>query len=213
MLLRKKLLERSRLYAIIDKSVCSESGVFTVAGQLRNCRDLIVQFRDKHSSYLEFFHDAQRVRKILQATGNLFIINDSLEIARIINSDGVHLGQLDEPVSVAREVLGKDKIIGISCSNLKEAKVAERGGADYIGVGPIFPTETKDIDKAFGLALLAEIKGKIKIPAFAIGGINEVNLPEVLAYGVWGAAICRDICTAKDIPLKVRKLKRIIKNS
>ncbi len=211
--LRKELLKNYRLYAIIDKAVCSERGIIRVAEELKVFSDLIVQFRDKHSLPADFLSDAQRLRPIFKDTGNLFIINDSVDAARITDSDGVHLGQSDATIESARKVLGRDKIIGISCSNLKEALDAQSRGADYIGVGPVFHTRTKDIDKAFGLDLLEEMKYRIEIPVFAIGGINEINLHKVLEYGVWGAAVCRDICHAENISHKVRELKRIIENS
>src|SRR3712207_105398 len=127
-------------------------------------------------------------------------INDRIDIALAINADGVHLGQSDMPIELARKILGNDKIIGISAGNVKEAIEAEKAGADYVGLGAVFFTGTKkDIDEPIGLAGLREITEKITIPSVAIGGINKENAKSVLATGVNGISVISAILKNEDI--------------
>ncbi len=139
----------------------------------------LVQYRHKISDDGKFLQKALELKKIFKHKGIPLIINDRLDIAYCIDADGVHLGQKDLPVAAARKLLGKSKIIGASAETENQAKSAQREGADYIGLGPIFHTTTKKIEKVRGLNLLRQIKGSLKIPYFAIGGINLQNLNQI----------------------------------
>ncbi len=141
----------------------------------------------------------------------LFIINDSLDIACACGADGVHLGQEDFPLKLARKILGKHKIIGISCHNLAQAIKAQRQGADYIGIGPIFKTPTKPEYKAIGLKVLRELKNIIKIPYFAIGNIDQSNIKEIIACKTKRIAVCRAILKAKDPEYAAEQLSSKLK--
>lgn len=206
---KKKLLKKSCLYAIIDKKISGSRSISNIANKIKKSQALvdIIQYRDKESKKETIIKNAQGLRKLLLNSKAIFIINDYLDIAKIVRCDGVHLGQGDIPIETARRILGKDKIIGLSCHNLKQAIKAQTKGADYISIGPIFPTPTKPEYKAVGLSEIKKIKEEIGIPAFAIGGINENNLKEVLLQGIERIAVCRAVCEAKNIPKAVKKLR------
>lgn len=195
---RKKLLKRSRLYLILDKKTIGRKSPAAVAGKIKDTGINIIQLRDKSGDKAAILKEALLLQRVLLKTPILFIVNDYLDIAKIADSDGVHLGQCDSSIEIARRILGKDKIIGISCHNLKQALNAQKRGADYIGIGPIFKTPTKPQYKATGLKLIKKVKNKIKIPFFAIGDISKYNLSKVLSSGAKRVAICRAILKAKN---------------
>lgn len=195
---RKKLLKRSRLYLILDKKTIGRKSPAAVAGKIKDTGINIIQLRDKSGDKAAILKEALLLQRVLLKTATLFIVNDYLDIAKIADSDGVHLGQCDSSIEIARRILGKDKIIGISCHNLKQALNAQKRGADYIGIGPVFKTPTKPQYKATGLKLIKKVKNKIKIPFFAIGDINKDNLSKVLSSGAKRVAICRAILKAKN---------------
>lgn len=186
------MLKKCSLYVILDKEILGKRDLFDIANIIRDSIQ-IIQLRDKVSTKKEILQDAFLLKKLLSRPRKLFIINDYLDIARIVDSEGLHLGQGDIPLKIARKFLGKDKIIGISCHNLKQALEAQSAGADYISIGPIFSTPTKPEYKPVGLNLFRRCKWRIKIPLFAIGGINTGNLKQVLSAGVERIAVCRAI--------------------
>lgn len=207
---KKKLLKSSRLYVIIDKEVSGNRSVLEIVKKIKHRSVDIVQFRDKKSNKRTILKDSLALFRELKKTKTAFIINDYLDIAKIVDCDGVHLGQQDTSIEIARKILGKDKIIGVSCHNLRQAWEAQERGADYISIGPLFPTPIKPGYKAIGLNLINEIKNKIKIPFFAIGGINESNLDKVLSWQAKRIALCRAVCQAKNISLAIKKLSEDI---
>lgn len=196
---KKKLLKESRLYIILDKKAIGKKPLSRVAINLRDSKTGLIQMRDKGSIKSRILREALFLKKLFANTNKLFIINDYVEIARIVDSDGVHLGQADTSIKTARRIFGKEKIIGISCHNLKQAITAQKSGADYIGFGPIFATPTKPEYKPVGLNLLKKLKRRIKIPVFAIGNINKGNLAEVIDAGANRVAICRAVLNKKNI--------------
>ena len=208
--LKKKLLKESRLYVIVDKKVSGRRPIFNIVSKIKDFGADIIQLRDKESKKESILKEAYRLRKLLTNTQTLFIINDYIDIAKLVDSDGIHLGQNDLPLETARQLLGKDKIIGISCHNLNQAIEAQKNGADYISIGPVFSTPTKPEYKAVGLDLIRKVKKAVHIPFFVIGGINENNINEILSSGVKRAAICRAICRAKDIPFAIKKFSKIL---
>ncbi|HNW39690.1 MAG TPA: thiamine phosphate synthase [Candidatus Omnitrophota bacterium] len=175
------------------------------------CEIGLIQLRDKFSSKAQVLKFALKLAKLLNSTKTLFIVNDYPEIAAAAQADGVHLGQDDLSLKQAREILGKDKIIGISCHNLVQAQKAQRDGADYIGIGPVYSTATKPGCRPIGLKTIKELKGKIKIPYFAIGNINESNLAQVRSTGVSRLAVCRAILEAQDPRQVAKQLYRKLK--
>ena len=199
------MLRNSRLYVIIDKETCERRPLADIANKIKNKGVDIFQYRDKVSNKETVLRNARTLKKSCSAN-TLFIVNDFLDVAKIIDCDGMHFGQGDLSLKLARQFLGPNKIIGISCHSLKQAIDAQNYGADYIGVGPIFSTTTKPGYRPVGLGLIKAISKKIKIPFFAIGGINRNNLNSVLSSGAKRVAICSAICKAKNIN---RELKRI----
>ena len=141
----------------------------------------------------------------------IFLVNDGVDIALAADADGVHLGQDDLSYETARKLLGKNKIIGLTAHNVKESVEAEKLGADYIGLSPIFPTNTKsDAGKACGTEMIAQVKKHVKIPIVAIGGINESNIGQVLKAGARNMAIISAILTKDDVGKAVRGFQMII---
>lgn len=196
------------LYLITDRSFLKGRSLKTVVEDSILGGATMVQVREKNISTREFFKVALEVKEVTDHYKIPLIINDRIDIAQAINADGVHLGQDDMPLKIARKILGKNKIIGISAGTLEEALEAERDGADYLGIGAIFYTGTKkDIDVPLGIETLKDIYQNINIPAVAIGGINENNFREVLATGVNGISIISAILGKEDIKAAARSLK------
>lgn len=207
---KRQRLKKSYLYIIADKKVSGRRPIFNIVKKLKGLDVGIIQFRDKESSKSSILKEAYRLRKLLVNSRTIFIINDYIDIARIVNTDGVHLGQYDTPPEIARQLLGKDKIIGVSCHNLSQAVRAQNGGADYISIGPIFPTATKPEYKSIGLNLIRKTRKVIRIPLFFIGGINDSNINRALASGARRVAICRAICQAKNVALATQRFSGIL---
>ena len=164
---RKILLKRSLLYLITDKARLPRLSLDAIG---------VIQLRNKLSAKSQVLRLAHKLAKRLSKTKTLFIVNDYIDIALLCGADGVHLGQEDIPLRQARKILGKDRIIGISCHSLAQALKAQKEGADYIGIGPIYATATKPEYRAVGLKVLRQLKDKIKVPYFAIGNIHQGNI-------------------------------------
>lgn len=170
-----------------------------------------VQLREKNSSTREFIKQGLLLRDFLAVQNILLIINDRLDVALAIGADGVHLGKTDMPVSMAKKIVGKSMIIGMSAECLDDAVRAEKEGADYIGVGPIFSTETKtDTGPPIGLDGLSQIRKVVNIPLIAIGGLNHSNAGAVIKRGADGIAVVSAIVSSKDPEKAAKELKTII---
>jgi thiamine-phosphate pyrophosphorylase len=207
---KRKLLKESRLYVIVDKTSLANKPILNTIRRIKNSAADIIQLRDRMSNKDTILNIALAIKKLLFHKKPLFIINDHLDIAKIVDSDGIHLGQDDLPIQIARKILGKEKIIGISCHNLAQAIIAQNNGADYISIGPIFATPTKPEYKPVGLNLINKVSKKIKIPFFVIGGINEDNLGKVLSFGAGRIALCRPICKSNNIKYSISKIKKLL---
>jgi len=207
---KKKLLRNSRLYVVIDKGVLKERPLIRAAERITRAGAQIIQLRDKCRDKRAILRDALELKGLLSKSGALFIINDHIDIAMLVDSDGLHLGQQDLPVEAARKLLGKDKIIGLSCHNIRQALEAQDRGLDYIGIGPIFPTSTKPNTTAVGLDLISECRDRIRIPFFAIGGVTEKNIGMVSSYGGQRVAVCKAICTAGNITAAAKNFYKLL---
>ncbi|MCM8795541.1 MAG: thiamine phosphate synthase [Candidatus Omnitrophica bacterium] len=211
---KKKQLERSQLYVIIDKDSLSKEEIFKIVKKIKNQRIDIIQYRDKSADKNSILENTLHIKEIIKETKSIFIINDYLDIAKIIDADGIHLGQEDVSIEIARRILGRDKIIGISCHSLRQAKVAQEKGADYLGIGPVFPSPTKQTnDKTLGLSLLKRIKEKINLPFFAIGGINLDNLKTLLELGIRRIAVSSAICLAPNPEMMIKAFFRFFREN
>jgi thiamine-phosphate pyrophosphorylase len=174
--------------------------------QIRGGAD-VIQLREKNRSKREKLELGFMIRRITQEEDALFIVNDDLDLALILEADGLHLGQTDIPIRYARPYL-PNKIIGVSTHSLEQAEEAIRDGADYIGVGPIFPTSTKENpDKVVGPGLITRIAAFSPIPIVAIGGITLENVGEVIQAGGTCAAVVSDILNAENIESQSRLFK------
>jgi thiamine-phosphate pyrophosphorylase len=170
----------------------------------------IIQLREKDYSTSDLYQLALRFREITARAEVLLIINDRMDIALAVEADGVHLGQDDLPLSMARN-LAPELLIGISTHSLEEALEAERNGADYINIGPIFPTKTKTgAEFSLGPEVIDVIRGKIEIPFTVMGGINESNMQAVVDRGACRVAMVTAITQASDIAAAVRTLRKKI---
>lgn len=171
----------------------------------------IVQYREKDKSMRERYEECLVLRDMVRDAGGLFIVNDHPDLALAVKADGVHIGQNDLPLPVVRQLAGPDMIIGVSTHTPTQAQTAVAEGADYIGVGPIYPTTTKkDVVDAVGLSYLDYVAAAIDLPFVAIGGINEHNLAQVAARGATCVAMVSDIVGCPDIPAKIGRLRAIL---
>ena len=196
------------LYIITDQRISHGKSHLEVAEAALAGGATVIQFRDKEMKDSEAVVACREIYKLTKKKGVSFIVNDRVEVAKAVDADGVHLGQEDMSFSSARKILGKEKIIGISVDTVEQALKAVKGGTDYLGIGPIYPTATKsDAGKALGTARLKEIRESVNIPIVAIGGINENNLEEVLRAGADGIAVISAVVSAPDITEACRKLK------
>ena len=203
---KKDLLHRIRLYVLISSSIVTKSVKETSRLVIDGGADAI-QLREKTISDSEFISLAGEVRDITTKRGSLLIINDRVHIAREINADGVHLGQHDMCALEARNIIGNEKIIGVSTHSITQAKQAQKNGADYIAIGPIYPTSTKDYEPSVGIEIIREISGAVSIPFIAIGAITLDNLDEILKAGASRIAVCSAIIGSKDIYSSTRQFK------
>lgn len=166
----------------------------------------LMQLRLKDASGRDFLAAARSIADMCRRQSAMLIVNDRVDIAMLAGAHGVHLGQEDLPLDAARRIAGPDMIVGISTHSIEQARRAERGGADYIGFGPMYPGGLKHIAAGQGLDKLREIRSAVKIPIVAIGGITEARVPEVLAAGADAVALITDVVKAPDVAAKVRSI-------
>jgi len=185
------------LYVIIDTQALEGRSHIEVANQVIRGGAKTIQLRDKLRSKKELLFIAQQLRKLCTEHNVLFIMNDYLDLALAADADGVHLGQNDLPLPVARKLLPMDKILGSSVTTLDQAIAAESEGADYIAVGSIYPTPSKETAKVIGLEILRQIRQAVTLPLVAIGGITKDNAAEVMAAGADSVAVISAIAQAK----------------
>lgn len=170
----------------------------------------VVQLREKTFSSRELVEIGLAIRKITRQHGVRFIVNDRVDVALAVKADGVHLGQQDMPVKYARQIMGSHKIIGISATTLAEALEAQKAGADYLGVGPIFATQSKPDAAALGLEGLKQIREAVNLPLVAVGGINRANADTILEHGADCISVISAITAADNVYQATRELLNII---
>lgn len=208
---KKIFLNDKKLYLVTNSDNFESDEIFLdrVALSIKSGVD-IVQLREKNTTSKRFIYLAQRIRELTSHFGAAFIVNDRVDIAKISNADGVHLGQDDIPVSYAREILGDNAIIGVSTHCPEHAKKAITDGADYIGVGPVFKTPTKPSKDPVGLEYVKWAADNVNIPFFAIGSIDTANIKEVVEAGAKRVAVIRAIMYADDIESNCKILKSVL---
>jgi thiamine-phosphate pyrophosphorylase len=198
------------LYLILDQDLLRVGPMEAMTAAFSSGVRLF-QYRDKSGSRRAIYEAALLLARTARQLGALFIVNDHADIAAAAGADGVHLGQDDLPIEGARRLLGGGKIIGISTHSAKQAREAERAGADYIGFGPIYATFTKDAGAAQGTDAIRIIKQTVKIPVIAIGGINRENAPEVVRAGADGVAVIGAILSAENIAAAAEEIVETIR--
>jgi len=191
-------LKTCKIYLVTDEKACLEKDFYSCIEEAIKGGVGIVQLREKNISTKDFYEKALKVKEICKNYGALFIINDRLDIAQAVGADGVHLGQSDMPIEEARKILKDKFLIGATARNMEESKRAELLGADYIGSGAIFGTSTKDNAKKLEMEELKKIVASVKIPVFAIGGININNVGSLKNIGLQGICAVSGILSEKN---------------
>jgi len=192
-------MELNGLYLVTDRRAC---GGRTLPDLVKAAIDgglKLLQYREKELPKQETFEVARVLRELTRSAGVTFIINDSLDLALAVEPEGVHLGQEDLPLPLARKILGHRKIIGISVRDTLAAQQAVREGADYISVGPIFSSQTKQVFSPMGCGIIREIRKVSDLPLFGIGGIDPMNACEVIRAGADGVAVISSLHQSKDV--------------
>jgi thiamine-phosphate pyrophosphorylase len=196
-------------YFITDAGLSRAGNISDVQAAL-SAKVEIIQYRDKHKNTRDLYEEARRIRAICRRV--TFLVNDRVDLALAVGADGVHLGRDDFPYWVARRLLGKGKIIGLTVHNLKEAIAAKKQGADYIGVSPVFATQTKqDAGSPCGVKLIRTIKKHVAIPVVAIGGIDLLNAAEVVRAGADCLCAISTVVTKRDVKGRIEKFQRLFK--
>ena len=164
----------------------------------------IIQLREKNLTTNQYYQLAKQVKEITDAYQVPLIIDDRLDVCLAVDAAGLHIGDDELPVSVARQVLGPDKILGVTAKTVKRALEAEEGGADYLGTGAIFPTTTKENAPITLISTLKTICQRVAIPVVAIGGLTSENIDQLVGTGIAGVAVVRDLMQAEDIEEKTQ---------
>ena len=197
------------VYLVTDRRNKTDEEFLNIIEEAIKGGTTIVQLREKTASTKEFYDLALRVKEITSRYDVPLLINDRIDIALAVDSEGVHIGQDDMPADIAREIIGDDKILGVSASTVEEAKKAEIDSADYIGSGAVFPTATKDDADSVSKEELKEIVDSIDIPVVAIGGITVENAYTLKGSGIAGFSVVSAIMSAEDPKEASEKLKEI----
>lgn len=208
-----KSLFENELYSITAEDHSNGKSNIDVVKELIDTGVKIIQYREKSKKALYKYEECLEIRKLTKDADVTFIVNDDIDIAILVSADGVHVGQEDVPIEKVRELVGDSMIIGLSTHSPLQAQDAVKRGADYIGVGPIFKTQTKvDVVDPVGFEYLDYVVESIDIPFVAIGGIKEHNLKQVVDHGASCVCLVSEIVGARDISEKVKNIKDIISN-
>ena len=204
----KKTVDYS-LYLVTDRALSLGRSNFEVIRKAVGGGVTLVQLREKEATTRAFYQEGLEIRGYLKTRNIPLIINDRIDIALALDADGVHLGQEDMPIDVARKILGPRKIIGASVFTLEEAKTAEAMGADYLGLSPIFLTETKpELVGQIGIGGIPSLKEGVQIPLVGIGSMSQANAYEAVKAGLDGVAVVSAICSHEDPRAAAEEIKK-----
>ncbi len=204
-------LAQVRLCALVTDRLCRHSLVGTAAEAIAGGAQMI-QLREKGCDDRDFLDQARQLRELCKKAGALFIVNDRADIARLVDADGVHVGQDDLPVHEARRVVGGNALIGVSTHHVEQLHQAILDGASYVGVGPTFPSTTKEFGKYSGLDYIRQASAETTLPAFAIGGITQENVEQVVAAGARRIAVSAAICSSENPRKTASELLKVIES-
>ncbi|WP_411337948.1 thiamine phosphate synthase [Ruminococcus gauvreauii] len=194
------------LYLCTDRELMSTETLEEAVEKAIKGGCTVVQLREKHCSSREFYQAAMNIREITRKYQVPLIINDRVDIALAIDADGVHVGQSDLPASVVRSIIGEDKIVGVSAAKVSEAEQAVKDGADYLGVGAMFPTDTKTDARPVTMEELRAIRSAADVPIVVIGGINQKTVHHFKDTGIDGLAVVSAVIAAEDIEQAAREM-------
>lgn len=200
---RKQML----LYAVTDRSWLNGQTLSQQVEAALRGGATCIQLREKHRSHAEFLEEALELKALCGRYHVPLIINDNVRIALEAGADGVHVGQQDMQAAQARREIGPDRILGVSAQTVEQALMAEKNGADYLGVGAVFSTSTKEDARPVSYETLKAICGAVSIPVCAIGGINKKNMPELSGSGIDGVALVSAVFSSPDIEAECRVLR------
>lgn len=207
------LLSRLALHVLMDREWSRGRDMLTVAAAALDGGATVIQLRDKKASTRLLVEEGRALRALTRERGALLIVNDRIDVALAVDADGVHIGQDDDmPIELARQLLGPQRILGISAGNRDEAAAAVAAGADYLSIGPIYSTRAKaDAGPAIGTRLVTELATHYSMPLVAIGGITAQNAGEILQAGAIGVAVITAVVSAEDIAAATRDLVTALK--
>ncbi|WP_407309612.1 thiamine phosphate synthase [Desulfosporosinus sp. SB140] len=204
------MLLPSGIYALTSAPHSLGRSNIEVSEQILKSGIKILQYREKSKKPKAMYEECLALRKMTREAGAIFIVNDYLDLALAVDADGVHIGQDDLPIDIVRKIVGSKRIIGLSTHSPNRLKL-QYGGADYIGVGPIYSTQTKtDVCDPVGVEYLRYVVKNLDVPFVAIGGIKEHNLPEVVRNGAKTVALVTEIVGSEDIPGTISRLNSIL---
>lgn len=197
------------LYCITAEKLSRGRSNIQVVREMLAAGIRIIQYREKEKTMMARYQECEEIRKLTREYGATFIINDHVDLALAVEADGVHIGQEDLPIEVVRSLAGDELLIGVSTHSPEEAEDAVRRGADYIAIGPIFRTTTKEnAGEPVGLEYLEYVAKNVDIPLVAIGGITEENILDVYRAGARCISLVSEIVGAEDIGAKIASLRR-----
>lgn len=196
--------EALRLYLVTNRYQDSVESFLEKVEMTCRSGVTIVQLREKNLTTNQYYQLAKKVKEITDTYQVPLIIDDRLDICLAVDAAGLHIGDDELPVSVARQVLGPEKILGVTAKTVKRALEAEEGGADYLGTGAIFPTTTKENAPITLISTLKTICQRVAIPVVAIGGLTSENIDQLIGTGIAGVAVVRDLMQAEDIEAKTQ---------
>lgn len=195
----------SGLYVILDPDASRERPLLDILKQAADGGARLFQYRNKTASMLTAYREAAALRRAAQDVGATFLVNDRCDLALAVEADGVHLGQQDLPIEMARAILGAGKLIGVSTHTDAQVRAAAQAGADYLGFGPVFtPLSKRNHEPIVGIEGLRRIRGLTTLPVFAIGGITPDRVPALAEVGADGVAVISAIAQAADVTAAVR---------
>ena len=197
------------LYAVTDRSWLGDETLYQQVEKTLKGGATFIQLREKHLDDAAFLEEAVELKELCRRYHVPFVINDNVEIALKMDADGVHVGQSDMEAGNVREKLGPDKIIGVSAQTVEQAVLAEQRGADYLGVGAVFPTGSKDDADDVSHETLKAICEAVSIPVIAIGGISRNNIMELSGSGICGIAVISAIFAQPDIEAATKELRTL----
>lgn len=207
--MREKLAEQLLLYAVTDRHWLNGRSLYDVVRESLDGGVTFLQLREKDLDDANFYEEAVKLQEMAKEYGVPFVVNDNVDIAVRMDADGVHVGQSDMEAGDVRALIGPDKILGVSAQTVEQAVLAEQRGADYLGVGAVFPTGSKDDAVEVTHETLRQICKAVSIPVVAIGGITKENTPELAGSGICGIAVISAIYAQNDIYGAAASLKKV----